>query len=488
VISKQQQQQQTAADNMSAAPQGVQLPLHAASDRGKQQMSSGDGGGVPGGVSSNSSGGYAPAVSASTSHSTATYGGGSQYSYGSSMPAAGGQLPAQQHPGAYGPSSNGSGPAPGGVAYTAGGLPPSAGPYMSSSVGMCGMPALYMGGLSTPWPSGSMLSYQQQQLWQQQAAMAAAASASNGGLQPPLIHAMSAFPGGMPPPPMSAMPLQHSGPTSSPGMLGVPGSVGPLPDDIAGARAAMLTGAAVAGAGAGAGAGVGVPALARPPLADGLSCTCPMVCMVGVHQAALHAVPLEIMSLQYSAACHISQAFVDLQLLCNYPLVGFVRAGLCLHSRACGAGILCALQRDALTACLCGCVLCGDAHVQQSWQDAHLMFFLPKTTDTVITELSIENLVRDMRSSGTHLPACHEACGCARARCVQPRACTTVPHAPLARACCVCVCVQVRPTVYATTVVPMEDAQRLERRGGGEAHGAAAGWMQPAHTAACPRP
>eukprot|EP00878_Enallax_costatus_P003959 GHUV01004180.1.p1 GENE.GHUV01004180.1~~GHUV01004180.1.p1 ORF type:complete len:374 (+),score=89.22 GHUV01004180.1:501-1622(+) len=90
-------------------------------------------------------------------------------------------------------------------------------------------------------------------------------------------------------------------------------------------------------------------AVARPQLGDDLYCSCPMVCVVGTHHGAPHAVPLDIVNLQFTAHCHISQAFVDMQLICQYPA---------------------------------------------NWNDAPLVFFLPKTTDTTITELCIENMVR----------------------------------------------------------------------------------------------
>ena len=63
----------------------------------------------------------------------------------------------------------------------------------------------------------------------------------------------------------------------------------------------------------------------RPKLGDKLVCTCPMVCLVNASrmgpQAVPHAVPLETTMLQYNVQCHISQAFVDLLLVCQYPSV-----------------------------------------------------------------------------------------------------------------------------------------------------------------------
>jgi hypothetical protein len=46
-----------------------------------------------------------------------------------------------------------------------------------------------------------------------------------------------------------------------------------------------------------------------------------MVCVVGTNYGAPHAVPLNIMNLQFDVQCHISQAFVHMQLVCHYPMV-----------------------------------------------------------------------------------------------------------------------------------------------------------------------
>jgi hypothetical protein len=59
----------------------------------------------------------------------------------------------------------------------------------------------------------------------------------------------------------------------------------------------------------------------RPQLGDDLYCSCPMVCVVGTNYGAPHAVPLNIMNLQFEVQCHISQAFVHMQLVCQYPMV-----------------------------------------------------------------------------------------------------------------------------------------------------------------------
>lgn len=57
-------------------------------------------------------------------------------------------------------------------------------------------------------------------------------------------------------------------------------------------------------------------------------CSCPMVCVVGTNHGAPHAVPLDIVNLQFNVHCHISQAFVDLQLICQYPQVGWGLRGI----------------------------------------------------------------------------------------------------------------------------------------------------------------
>lgn len=59
----------------------------------------------------------------------------------------------------------------------------------------------------------------------------------------------------------------------------------------------------------------------RPVLGKDLNCSCPMVCVVGTTHNSAHAVPLHVMNLQFNVQCHISQAFVQLQLVCHYPQV-----------------------------------------------------------------------------------------------------------------------------------------------------------------------
>jgi hypothetical protein len=58
----------------------------------------------------------------------------------------------------------------------------------------------------------------------------------------------------------------------------------------------------------------------RPMLGE-VECSCPMICVMELHKGSWRAVPLPTHSLQYKAYCHISQVFVDLQLLCSYPEV-----------------------------------------------------------------------------------------------------------------------------------------------------------------------
>lgn len=101
----------------------------------------------------------------------------------------------------------------------------------------------------------------------------------------------------------------------------------------------------------------------RPNLGDKLVCSCPMVCLVnngrGVGPNTVpQAVPLEASMLQYNVHCHISQAFVDLLLVCQFPNVGVPDvckgfAGGCLgaHSTVRSACSLCSSQCLAAIAC-----------------------------------------------------------------------------------------------------------------------------------------
>jgi hypothetical protein len=94
----------------------------------------------------------------------------------------------------------------------------------------------------------------------------------------------------------------------------------------------------------------------RPKLGDKLVCTCPMVCLVNSGRGlgsntVPQAVPLETSMLQYNVQCHISQAFVDLQLVCQFPNVslhGTIPSVHCQHGgRQHGGrtlGLLCAHQ------------------------------------------------------------------------------------------------------------------------------------------------
>ncbi len=89
---------------------------------------------------------------------------------------------------------------------------------------------------------------------------------------------------------------------------------------------------------------------ARPQLSPELHCTCPMICVVATNHGAADALPLPIRNLQMQARCHISTAFVSVQLLCDYPAV---------------------------------------------WNEAPLVFFLPKTVDTTVTDILVENTVSE---------------------------------------------------------------------------------------------
>ncbi|KAF6256141.1 hypothetical protein COO60DRAFT_1531108, partial [Scenedesmus sp. NREL 46B-D3] len=164
-------------------------------------------------------------------------------------------------------------------------------------------------------------------------------------------------------------PPPHQPPLSAPGVLGasvIQGALGPYGQNsaAAGPQAADMAARALAGA------------------QNNSSVPCPMVCVVGTNYGAPHAVPLSIMSLQFEVQCHISQAFVQMQMVCHYPM---------------------------------------------NWNDAPLVLFLPKSTDTTITELCIENMVR--------------------------------------------------PSVFATTVVPLED---MKKYGGGK--GGTDSWGDPDDT------
>lgn len=122
---------------------------------------------------------------------------------------------------------------------------------------------------------------------------------------------------------------------SAPGVLGGviqgpgQGGLGPYGQNsvAAGPQAADMAARALAGVqgSAAVSSGLGVQGLAalvtRPQLGDDLYCSCPMVCVVGTNHGAPHAVPLNIMNLQFDVSCHISQAFVDMQMVCHYPMV-----------------------------------------------------------------------------------------------------------------------------------------------------------------------
>jgi hypothetical protein len=129
-------------------------------------------------------------------------------------------------------------------------------------------------------------------------------------------------------------PPPHQPPQSAPGVFGagvIQGGLGPYGQNsvAAGPQAADMAARALAGVQSHAGAvpssGLTVQGLAsvvtRPQLGDDLYCSCPMVCVVGTNYGAPHAVPLNIMNLQFEVQCHISQAFVEMQLVCHYPMV-----------------------------------------------------------------------------------------------------------------------------------------------------------------------
>jgi hypothetical protein len=76
-----------------------------------------------------------------------------------------------------------------------------------------------------------------------------------------------------------------------------------------------------------------------------------MVCLVnngrGVGPNTVpQAVPLEASMLQYNVHCHISQAFVDLLLVCQFPNVGICGADVCAKVFL---GVLLGLPRGAWT-------------------------------------------------------------------------------------------------------------------------------------------
>ncbi|KAF8061371.1 ITIH5 [Scenedesmus sp. PABB004] len=270
---------------------------------------------------------------------------------------AGGYPPAGATPGSGWSSSTGGPPGsglPGGSTCTSGSvpLPGGAGPPGGSSGGG----SLQQPGLS----AGPPASYPY--------AGALGGGAGGGG-------------GGVPMSAPGVLGYAPSAPSSGPtyGSSYISASGGP-PNPAARPAAASLAAAALAGVASSKASALGglplhggglAPPTSRPQLGDDLFCSCPMVCVVGTNAGAPHAVPLTIMSLRFDVSCHISQAFVDAQLVCQYPA---------------------------------------------SWNDAPLVFFLPKTADTTITELAIENMVR--------------------------------------------------PSVFATAVVPVDDVKRFAGKGG----------------------
>ena len=87
---------------------------------------------------------------------------------------------------------------------------------------------------------------------------------------------------------------------------------GPAPVAVAAAAARALQSTDVIG---------GFAKVPHRPMLGQVECSCPMVCMMELHKGSWRVVPLPTHSLQYKSYCHISQAFVDLQLLCSYPEV-----------------------------------------------------------------------------------------------------------------------------------------------------------------------
>jgi len=134
--------------------------------------------------------------------------------------------------------------------------------------------------------------------------------------------------------PVGSQPLPPHGPLSSMGPI----PMGPMMSSgmdpaAAQAEAARLADAAALDVGAYGDRGTLIHF--RPKLGDKLVCTCPMVCLVNASRGAgsalgPHAVPLHTTMLQYSVQCHISQAFVDLLLVVQYPNVSDVGEGAAL--------------------------------------------------------------------------------------------------------------------------------------------------------------
>jgi len=90
----------------------------------------------------------------------------------------------------------------------------------------------------------------------------------------------------------------------------------------------------------------------RARLGPQLLASCPMLCIARTDPAgAPDAIPLTISNLQYDALVYVSQAFVKVQMMCEYPnYPGF--------------------------------------------EDRPIWFFVPKTTSVTITDLAIENQTR----------------------------------------------------------------------------------------------
>lgn len=199
------------------------------------------------------------------------------------------------------------------------GYPPSSmvggPPYMSSSgAGMPGMQHMYTssGPSSMPPYSTSTGSQPMTGMYMNSNMM----MAPNGASYP----AMG---------PVGSQPLPPHGPLSSMGPVGMAPGAMHVPMDPAAAQAEAARLADAAAHDVGAMGDRGTLLHFRPKLGDKLVCTCPMLCLVNASRGAgpsavPHAVPLETTMLQYNVQCHISQAFVDLLLVCQYPNVSLL--------------------------------------------------------------------------------------------------------------------------------------------------------------------
>jgi hypothetical protein len=87
-------------------------------------------------------------------------------------------------------------------------------------------------------------------------------------------------------------------------------------------------------------------------LGPGLAASCPLLCIARTDESGSpDALPLQISNLQFDALVYISQAFVKVQLLAQYPPIS-------------------------------------------GYEDRPLWLFLPKTAEAVVTDVSVENMGR----------------------------------------------------------------------------------------------